>query len=1368
MTRRLGGIEGKAWAALASLSLAVAGGFVMTGCGGDNTPATADAGDGGEGGMSDGPGDSAPDGGDAAKEAAPGQCATPSFVPGAGAVASGTSVTITSANLPAGGFIFYTTDGTLPNHISSPALTSGSSITIAAPVTIHAIAFGATCSDSNVATAAYTINSPPDAGPDAMPPCPTPTFAPNGMNPIPPGSNVAIAAAGLPMGGFIYYTTDGTNPSRTSLVYSGPVQVNQSETIRAFSAATTCTDSTIAGANFTTSVPDGGLPLPAFTPTATTAANDFLLALSETTPGALICYTLDGVTTPTCSTTATASMCTGTSQAYNAATRVSITGAVTSGAGTVTVQAIACGVGYTTTSPASQTYKLQVAVPTMVNPAPGALMYQNDSATHMTAVWPAPTLTTITTGASLQYTTDGTSMPTCGVASPGINVAASASMPLQITGNTTFNAIGCKTGYAPSSMPDTMTYTIQLNTPVMPSSGSPFYSAPTIAVDDTANRGSGDWICTTTDGTTAPLCGTAPMGCLAGTAGATVGITVNNTVVKAIACKPGLLSSAVATGGPYMLQLSPPGLTAPGFGTMTGLPITSYRIPVSGFTTPTVGQSQPITTPATPTVVAAGFFCVIKGGTPACGVNMCTTGTQLAAGAALPAMPVATDNWAVIGCPAATGPSAGYAPSAVTTVTYSSASGALAPNITPTTAGPYMTQLSPPTAGVPPVGPPVLIANTDPTTVTICYSTDGTAPACSNAACTAGTQVLGVAGAGSATLTFVVTSGGSLYSSATPPVASVTGGGGSCTGLVATVTAGAVTAVSGTCTGYTSAPTVTFTGGGGSGAAATAVASNTVVVPTVQANNTTVQAVACSTTLTQAAATPRTYNFQLAQPDFTLVQPMPVTGDLNGGGTVGAGQQITLSTTSNFTGEMIHYVTGGGTATCATGTSVASGTTITVPAASPFTLSAVACGTFPSATSQSPSAVRSASFTVPTATPTITNGVPTNPTGSLSWQNTFMATISSVTTGAQICYTTDGTAPTCSAGVCGGSATTIPAVNGVMVTISATGTKVRAVACTATLAQSATASADYTLTISNVVVNKPATCPSAVTLQLDQTATSTSVGGPTSGVILCYTTDGTPAPANPMCTLTPTIAGGSNAVCYNMGASGTAATPDPTAAPLLSTLSSTTPLSMTVCKAGFAPPATVPTTVPFTPYSNPIPTIDGLLQTGEWAADNTFPGSGGVTGYVSRDPTNLYLAVTGYTVAAGTDVVVYLGAHNMTGSTVPPPALGTTAIPFSANWAFSWATNATQTGITAYTFTAGAWSATTLAGATVGFNSGNTVEFSIPLADFGAITTLDVSGAIVTGVGTTPVQSAAWPSGGTLHYIANTLNSCRTPVQQLL
>jgi hypothetical protein len=67
----------------------------------------------------------------------------------------------------------------------------------------------------------------------------------------------------------------------------------------------------------------------------------------------------------------------------------------------------------------------------------------------------------------------------------------------------------------------------------------------------------------------------------------------------------------------------------------------------------------------------------------------------------------------------------------------------------------------------------------------------------------------------------MVTSGGSGYTTA--PTVSLSGGGGSGAVATAIVGGGAVTAVKLTSmgTGYTSAPTVAFSGGGGSGAAAT-------------------------------------------------------------------------------------------------------------------------------------------------------------------------------------------------------------------------------------------------------------------------------------------------------------------------------------------------------------------------------------------------------------------------------------------------------------------------------------------------------------------------------------------------------------------
>lgn len=79
-------------------------------------------------------------------------CATPTFSPAAGAVASGTEVTISTTT--AGATIHYTTDGSTP---TSSSATYSSPIEITSATTINAIAVASGYDNSAVATAEYTV-----------------------------------------------------------------------------------------------------------------------------------------------------------------------------------------------------------------------------------------------------------------------------------------------------------------------------------------------------------------------------------------------------------------------------------------------------------------------------------------------------------------------------------------------------------------------------------------------------------------------------------------------------------------------------------------------------------------------------------------------------------------------------------------------------------------------------------------------------------------------------------------------------------------------------------------------------------------------------------------------------------------------------------------------------------------------------------------------------------------------------------------------------------------------------------------------------------------------------------------------------------
>ena len=169
--------------------------------------------------------------------------ATPTFSPAAGTYTSAQSVTISDAT--AGATIYYTTNGTAPT--TSSAVYSGP-IAVSASETLEAIATASGYTTSAVATAAYTINI-------TMTPAATPTFSPAAGT---YSSAQSVTISDATSGAKIYYTTNGTTPTTSSALYSGPITVSGSETLEAIATATGYTTSAVATAAYTITAASGG------------------------------------------------------------------------------------------------------------------------------------------------------------------------------------------------------------------------------------------------------------------------------------------------------------------------------------------------------------------------------------------------------------------------------------------------------------------------------------------------------------------------------------------------------------------------------------------------------------------------------------------------------------------------------------------------------------------------------------------------------------------------------------------------------------------------------------------------------------------------------------------------------------------------------------------------------------------------------------------------------------------------------------------------------------------------------------------------------------------------------------------------------
>jgi hypothetical protein len=326
------------------------------------------------------------------------QAATPIFSPGAGTYTSAQTVTISSATPSS--TIYYTTNGTTPT--TSSAVYAGP-ITVSATETIEAIAVASGYSNSGVATGAYTVSLAQAA---------TPIFSP-GTGTYTSTQTVTIGSA-TPLS-TIYYTTNGTTPTTSSAVYSGPITVASTETLSAIATASGYSTSAAATAAYTLSVALPVAATPTLSPGAGTYTSAQTVTISSATPSATIYYTTNG-STPTTS-----------SAVYSGPIGVS---------STETLEAMATAGGYTSSGVGTAAYTIN-----LIQPAAASPMFSPVAGTYSSSQ--TVTISSTTPSATIYYTTNG-SAPTTG--------SAVYSGPITVSSTETLEAIATTSGSTASTV----------------------------------------------------------------------------------------------------------------------------------------------------------------------------------------------------------------------------------------------------------------------------------------------------------------------------------------------------------------------------------------------------------------------------------------------------------------------------------------------------------------------------------------------------------------------------------------------------------------------------------------------------------------------------------------------------------------------------------------------------------------------------------------------------------------------------------------------------------------------------------------------------------------------------------------------------
>ncbi|MDD2247897.1 MAG: chitobiase/beta-hexosaminidase C-terminal domain-containing protein, partial [Proteiniphilum sp.] len=428
-------------------------------------------------------------------------------------------------------------------------------ISITSTTTLKAKAFKSGWNESAIANSSYSIEMPQTVA--------TPTFSPSGGT-YTSAQSVTISCS--TPGATIRYTTNGSEPTSSSTIYSRPINVSSTTTIKAKAFKDGWTPSSTASATYTIA-PIGTVATPTFIPAGGTYSTAQNVNITTTTANATIRYTTNG------------SNPTESSAQYTGPINISTTS---------TLKARAYRSGWTPSYIANTTYTITgtVVTPTF-NPGGGTYT----SAQNVT-------ISCATSGASIFYSTNGST--------PSIPYNG----PINIGSTTTLKAKATKTGWNDSSIASAI-YTINIQpstvaTPTFNPGGGTYTSAQNVTISCAT---SGASIFYSTNGSTPSIPYNGPIN---------IGST---TTLKAKATKTGWNDSSIASAI-YTINIQPSTVATPTFNPGGGTYSSAQNVALSCTTTgatiryttngsePTsssTAYSSPINVSSTTTIKAKGF-----------------------------------------------------------------------------------------------------------------------------------------------------------------------------------------------------------------------------------------------------------------------------------------------------------------------------------------------------------------------------------------------------------------------------------------------------------------------------------------------------------------------------------------------------------------------------------------------------------------------------------------------------------------------------------------------------------------------------------------------------------------------------------------